>query len=70
MKTTLLLAALLGLSATGAWANCPGHVSAKADAKMTVASIDTSKAAPPATQDASKQKPAPAAEQTQQIEQD
>lgn len=43
MKTIALTAALVGLSAVSAYACDYGNTSAKADSKMTVASIETAR---------------------------
>lgn len=62
MKTLLLSAALIGLSATGTWACDYGNTSARADTTMTVASIDAARQNLPTTQEATKEdaKAAPA----------
>ncbi|TWG97969.1 hypothetical protein L598_000200001080 [Mesorhizobium sp. J18] len=46
MKRALLIAAALGLSVTGAYAECAGHrVSASVDKDLTVASVASEKKA-------------------------
>ena len=40
MKTVLVATAALALSAAPALAACPGHVTASAEKKMTVATLD------------------------------
>lgn len=39
MKRALLITAALGLSATGAYAECASHVNASVDKDLTVASV-------------------------------
>lgn len=65
MKTLLLSAALIGLSAIGASACDYGNTSASIDKKMTVASIDTARQNMPATQEATKEDVKAAATQSE-----